>query len=96
VTLDDPLTRLAPQNDPVGLIRSYDRVAVDEIQRVPELYPSIKKAVDDDRRPGRFLLTGSANMISADCAVLPPAETASSTCAAIIRRVFQAPRQRTG
>jgi len=64
VTLDDPLTRLAAQNDPVGLIRSYDRVVVDEIQRVPELYLSIKKAVDDDRRPGRFLLTGSANLMA--------------------------------
>ena len=64
MTLDDPLTRLAAQNDPVGLIRSYDRVVVDEIQRVPELYLSIKKAVDDDRRPGRFLLTGSANLMA--------------------------------
>jgi uncharacterized protein len=64
VTLDDPLARLAAQNDPVGLIRSYDRVVVDEVQRVPELYLSIKKAVDDDRRPGRFLLTGSANLMA--------------------------------
>ncbi|MDR1665610.1 MAG: DUF4143 domain-containing protein, partial [Puniceicoccales bacterium] len=40
------------------------RVAIDEVQRVPDLLLSIKKAVDEDRTPGRFLLTGSANILS--------------------------------
>ncbi len=38
-------------------------VVIDEIQRVPDLFPAIKLSVDEDRRPGRFLLTGSANVL---------------------------------
>lgn len=38
-------------------------VTIDEVQRVPELFLAIKQAVDRDRRPGRFLLTGSANAL---------------------------------
>lgn len=64
ITLDDETTRLAAQRDPAGLIRSLDKVAIDEIQRVPQLLLAIKKSVDDDRRPGRFLLTGSANLMA--------------------------------
>ncbi|MBE0472126.1 MAG: ATP-binding protein [Methyloprofundus sp.] len=63
LTLDDQLTLLAAKQDPVGLIRSLDRVVIDEIQRAPELLLAIKKSVDEDRRPGRFLLTGSANIM---------------------------------
>jgi predicted AAA+ superfamily ATPase len=37
---------------------------IDEVQRVPELLPAIKAAVDRDRRPGRFLLTGSTRLLS--------------------------------
>jgi len=37
---------------------------IDEIQRCPELLPAIKLAVDTDRRPGRFLVTGSANILN--------------------------------
>ena len=64
LTLDDELTRLAAKEDPEGLIRSLDYVVIDEIQRVPELLLAIKKSVDKDRRPGRFLLTGSANIMT--------------------------------
>ena len=39
-------------------------MVIDEIQRVPELLLAIKKSVDKDRRPGRFLLTGSANIMT--------------------------------
>ena len=39
------------------------RVTLDEIQRVPQLLPAIKRSVDQDREPGRFLLTGSANLL---------------------------------
>lgn len=55
---------LAAREDPVGLIRSLDRAVIDEIQRAPQLLLAIKKAVDEDRRPGRFLLTGSANLMA--------------------------------
>lgn len=64
LTLDDELTLLAAREDPVGLIRSLDRAAIDEIQRAPQLLLAIKKSVDEDRRPGRFLLTGSANLMT--------------------------------
>lgn len=64
LTLDDEVTRLSARNDPVGMIRSLDRAVIDEIQRSPALLLAIKKSVDEDRRPGRFLLTGSANLMA--------------------------------
>jgi len=64
LTLDDELTRLAAKEDPVGFIRSLDSAVIDEIQRAPNLLLAIKKAVDEDRRAGRFLLTGSANLMA--------------------------------
>lgn len=64
LTLDDELTRVAAHEDPVGLIRSIDTAVIDEIQRAPNLLLAIKKTVDEDRRPGRFLLTGSANLMT--------------------------------
>ena len=63
LTLDDELTLLSAREDPVGMIRNLDRAVIDEIQRAPELLLAIKKSVDEDRRPGRFLLTGSANLM---------------------------------
>ncbi|MFP5383329.1 MAG: ATP-binding protein [Gammaproteobacteria bacterium] len=63
LTLDDQDILAAARRDPVGLIRLQDRVVIDEIQRVPELLLAIKRSVDEDRRPGRFLLTGSANLM---------------------------------
>jgi hypothetical protein len=64
ITLDDEVTCLAAKEDPVGLIRSIDSAVIDEIQRAPDLLLAIKKTVDEDRRPGRFLLTGSANLMT--------------------------------
>jgi hypothetical protein len=64
LTMDDELTLLSARQDPVGLIRSLDRAVIDEIQRAPQLLLAIKKSVDEDRRPGRFLLTGSANLMA--------------------------------
>jgi predicted AAA+ superfamily ATPase len=61
ITLDDELTLLAARQDPVGLVRSLDCAVIDEVQRAPALLLAIKKSIDEDRRPGRFLLTGSAN-----------------------------------
>ena len=64
LTLDDELTLMSARDDPVGMIRSLDRAVIDEIQRAPQLLLAIKKSVDEDRRPGRFLLTGSANLMA--------------------------------
>ena len=64
LTLDDELTLLSAREDPVGMIRNLDRAVIDEIQRAPQLLLAIKKSVDEDRRPGRFLLTGSANLMA--------------------------------
>lgn len=64
LTLDDELTLLSAMEDPVGLVRSLDRAVIDEIQRAPQLLLAIKKSVDEDRRAGRFLLTGSANLMA--------------------------------
>jgi len=64
LTLDDALTLLSAREDPVGMVRSLDRAVIDEIQRAPQLLLAIKKSVDEDRRPGRFLLTGSANLMA--------------------------------
>ena len=64
LTLDDEITLLSAREDPVGMVRSLDRAVIDEIQRAPQLLLAIKKSVDEDRRPGRFLLTGSANLMA--------------------------------
>ena len=64
VTLDDLRALDAAQRDPVGLIESTDgSLVIDEIQRAPELLLPIKAAIDHDRRPGRFILTGSAQVM---------------------------------
>lgn len=64
ITLDDQTALAAARTDPVGFIRGLDRVIIDEIQRAPDLMLAIKKSVDEDYRPGRFLLTGSANVLT--------------------------------
>src|SRR6266699_1597741 len=64
ITMDDDTVLAAARSDPTGLVRSLDRTTIDEVQRVPDLLRAIKKSVDDDRRPGRFLLTGSANILT--------------------------------
>lgn len=64
VTLDDPPVLAAARRDPVGFIDQFDGpVILDEVQRAPQLFLPIKAAVDRDRQPGRFLLTGSANVL---------------------------------
>jgi uncharacterized protein len=64
LTLDDQTTLDTARSDPVGFIRGLDRAAIDEIQRAPEVLLAIKRSVDTDKRPGRFLLTGSANLMT--------------------------------
>jgi predicted AAA+ superfamily ATPase len=64
LTLDDPTTLAAARRDPVGFVRGLDRAVIDEIQRAPEVLLAIKQSVDEDKRPGRFLLTGSADLMT--------------------------------
>ncbi|MFM9970478.1 MAG: ATP-binding protein [Burkholderiales bacterium] len=64
VSLDEEPMRRTAREDPVGFIAALPvRVTIDEIQRAPDLLLAIKASVDKDRRPGRFLLTGSANLL---------------------------------
>ncbi len=63
-TLDDDNTLNAAKQDPIGFINSIDKAIIDEIQRAPELLRAIKFSVDQNRQPGRFLLTGSANLLA--------------------------------
>lgn len=64
ITLDDELTALSAQEDPTKLINSYKKIVIDEVQRVPSLLKAIKISVDENRKPGRFLLTGSSNLMT--------------------------------
>lgn len=64
LTLDNQATRAAAINDPAGFIAGLDTpVAIDEIQRAPELMTEIKLRVDRDGTPGQFAITGSANLL---------------------------------
>jgi predicted AAA+ superfamily ATPase len=64
LTLDDGAVLSAAQRDPEGFVAALTGPsAIDEVQRAPELFRAIKASVDRDRTPGRFLLTGSANVM---------------------------------
>ena len=64
-TLDDPTLKAFASSDPIGFVQSENQMLIiDEVQRVPDLLPAIKLVVDEDNRPGQFLLTGSANITS--------------------------------
>ena len=63
-SFDDTTLLQAARVDPMGFVAGLpDKMILDEVQRVPDLLPAIKLAVDRDRRPGRFILTGSANLL---------------------------------
>lgn len=65
VTLDDPTTLAAVQTDPLGFLLSQDKhLIIDEVQRAPEIFLSIKKLVDEDRKHRRFILTGSSEVMT--------------------------------
>lgn len=65
VTLDDATTLAAAKTDPAAFIGHHnERMVIDEVQRVPELLLALKSEVDRRRKPGRFLLTGSANVFA--------------------------------
>jgi uncharacterized protein len=63
-TLDDAATLASAQHDPDSFVATRARrVILDEVQRAPDLFRAIKRSVDRDRIPGRFLLTGSASAL---------------------------------
>lgn len=63
VNFDDDVARGAAEADPAGFVAELpERTILDEVQRVPALFAAIKTLVDRKRVPGRFILTGSANV----------------------------------
>ena len=64
VSFDDDVARAGAQSDPMGFVADLpERVILDEVQHVPEIFSALKLAVDRRRTPGRFLLTGSTNVL---------------------------------
>ena len=64
VSFDDEQMLALAKADPLGFLQHDDKVlAIDEIQLAPELVPALKYTVDRDPRPGRFLITGSADLL---------------------------------
>jgi uncharacterized protein len=62
-TLDDLDVLDAARRDPDALVGGSGPVTLDEVQREPALLRAVKRSIDRDRKPGRFLLTGSANLL---------------------------------
>ncbi|WP_026460458.1 ATP-binding protein [Schaalia suimastitidis] len=81
-TMDDDATRAYAHDDPIGFLAAAGQgcLVIDEIQRCPELILPLKAVVDADRRPGRFILTGSANLLR-----LPGAEDSLAGRAMTVR-----------
>jgi predicted AAA+ superfamily ATPase len=64
LSFDDTSVLAAAKADPAGFLASFpEPLALDEVQRVPELFLALKASVDRDRVPGRYLLSGSANVL---------------------------------
>ncbi len=64
VTLDDRATLELAREDPTAFVAGGERLAIDEVQRAPDLLLAIKQVVDLEPTPGRFLITGSANIVT--------------------------------
>lgn len=63
-SFDDEALRASARQDPIGFVAGLsDRSILDEVQRVPEIFTTLKDAIDRRRSPGRFVLTGSANVL---------------------------------
>ena len=62
ITLDDEQFRRFAEDDPTGFIRGQRVAVIDEIQRAPDLILALKQSVDEDPRPGRYLITGSVDL----------------------------------
>ena len=64
MSFDDENTRSFAEKDPIGFVESLpEHIILDEIQKVPGLFPTIKMAIDGNRKAGRFILTGSVNVL---------------------------------
>lgn len=64
ITFDGDAVRTAARRDPIGFVAGLPRRSIlDEVQRVPEIFTSLKAAIDLQRSSGRFILTGSANVL---------------------------------
>src|SRR3989304_36440 len=64
VTLEDPDVRIRAREDPLNFLDQYrPPVIIDEIQYVPELLSYIKTRIDENRKPGQWLFTGSQNFV---------------------------------
>ena len=62
-SLDDLDVLDLARHDPAALVGGSVPVALDEVQRAPDLLLAVKRGIDRQRTPGRFLLTGSANLL---------------------------------
>ena len=64
ITFDDDVVRSAAADDPNGFAAGLpERIIIDEVQKVPALFPALKREIDRRRTPGRFLLTGSTHVL---------------------------------
>ncbi len=64
LSFDDEAALGGAERDPIGFVADLpERVILDEVQRVPALFTALKAAIDRRRVPGRFILTGSANVL---------------------------------
>lgn len=64
VSFDDDVARAGAEADPMGFVADLsERVILDEVQRVPALFTALKMEIDRRRVPGRFVLTGSTNVL---------------------------------
>lgn len=64
VSLDEGAALDVARSDPAGFVAGSDRLVIDEVQRAPDLLLAVKRVVDSDPARGRFLLTGSANILT--------------------------------
>ena len=64
ISFDDDVARAAADADPAGFVSGLpERATLDEVQRVPALFTALKQEIDRRRVPGRFLLTGSSQVL---------------------------------
>lgn len=64
ISFDDHVVTEATKADPIGFVKNLPkRIILDEVQKVPFLFSSLKREIDTHRTPGRFILTGSANIL---------------------------------
>lgn len=64
LNLEDPDVRIRAKEDPIGFLTQYSPpIIIDEIQYVPELLSYIKTRIDENRKPGQWILTGSQNFV---------------------------------